>query len=90
MKTLWFKQCYIAPILAREKKDTIRRESNRLPKVGEVVALTVGPRPAFGQARIMRRERIDPTLLPEARRKEVLGIYQDRVGMMVRIWFELV
>lgn len=89
MKTLWFKQCYVAPILAGEKIDTIRRESNRLPNVGDQVALTVGPRPAFGAAEIVQRELIDLESLTETRRREVLGIYADETGPMTRLTFRL-
>lgn len=90
MKTLWFKQCYVSPILAGEKTDTIRRESDRLPKEGEVVALTVGPRPPFCSVRIVRRERIDLSTIPDARRREVLGIYADESGPMARLTFCLI
>lgn len=90
MKTLWFKQCYVSPILSGEKTDTVRRESGRLPNEGDIVALTVGPRPAFCTAKITRRAQINLAALPEKRRAEVLGIYVNETGPMARLTFRVI
>lgn len=89
MKTLWFKQCHVSPILAGEKTDTIRRKSGRLPNEGDIVALSVGPRLPFCTAEIMRREPIDLSALSPTRRDEVLGIYVDETGPMTRLTFRI-
>lgn len=89
MKTLWFKQCYVSPILSGEKTDTIRRDSDRLPVPGEIVAFSVGPRPAFCRVKIVKRELIDLAQLKNARRREVLGIYADESGPMARLTFRV-
>ena len=89
MKNLWFKQCYVAPILSGEKPDTIRRDSDRLPAAGESVSFSVGPRPPFAVAEIVKRELIDLSALTEARRREVLGIYSDEPGPFARLTFQV-
>ncbi len=50
--TLWFRNDYVDPILAGTKTSTIRRQNGRLPRAGDVVAASVGPRPAFATLKI--------------------------------------
>ncbi len=61
--TLWFRNDYVDPILAATaplsppwyaatKTSTIRRQNGRLPRAGDVVAASVGPRPAFATLKI--------------------------------------
>jgi hypothetical protein len=87
MKTLWFKSCYAPDILAGRKIDTIRKMSNRLPRVGETVAFTVGPRPPFARATITNVEHVSE--LPEWRKKQVVDIYGEIPADAVRLVFQL-
>jgi hypothetical protein len=86
---MWFKAIYVAAILAREKLDTIRRASPRIPPVGAVVGLSVGPRAPFARARILAVEPIELDGLSEERRAQVLGCYAAEAGPFVRVRFEL-
>lgn len=56
MKSLWFKQCYVADILSEKKRSTIRKNSKRLPEVNEIVSFSVGPRLPFAYAVIVKKE----------------------------------
>lgn len=87
MKTLWFKNCFVAPILSGEKCDTIRRPSRRLPAVGETVALTVGPRPPFAYASIIAVESIED--LSKDRAAQVVACLGESTGPLVRVSFIL-
>jgi hypothetical protein len=88
MKTLWFKSCYVADILAGKKRDTIRRASGRLPMLGETVAFSVGPRTPFARARIAAVEQIAD--LPDWRKNQVVDAYGEVPADAVRLVFELV
>lgn len=77
-------------ILSGAKSDTIRKASKRLPGIGEVVTLCVGPRPAFAHALIVKIEPIDPRKLPKWRRDQVLGCYAGMSGTFCRLSFRLV
>jgi len=87
MKTLWFKQIYMTPILSGEKTDTIRRRSCKL-RAGNVVAFTVGPRPPFARAEILTREDIDLVDLAESRAAQVITLYDNREPLC-RLTFRL-
>ena len=89
MKSLWFKAHLASDILAGVKLDTIRRRSSRLPGVGELVRLTVGPRPAFAIARILSVSPVEIETLTDERRTQVLGCYRASDGPFVRLTFEL-
>lgn len=86
MKSLWFKQIYVQPILSGEKNYTVRKEGNRNPSVGEIVSLTVGPRPAFARAKI-----IDKTVfIISSEMKELYGkLYPDYIGTFEKIVFSI-
>lgn len=56
---LWFKHIYVADILSGIKTDTIRRASPRLPKAGDQVMFSVGPRPPFARALIVSITAVD-------------------------------
>ena len=75
MKTMWFKGKYVEPILSGAKSDTVRKNSNRLPKQGEKVKFTVGPRAAFAIAVVDSIESIHE--LPELRLKQVVECLGD-------------
>lgn len=87
MKTLWFKGKYVEPILSGSKADTVRKNSPRLPKEGEKVKFTVGPRPEFAIAVIDSIERINS--LPEWRRKQVIECLGDLPEDSVMINFSV-
>lgn len=89
MKTLWFKGEFVAPILSGEKRDTIRKASTRIPKCGDIVAFSVGPRPAFAKARILSVKKTNPSQLSTSRLAQVAGCYDASVEQLVRISFEL-
>jgi len=76
MKTLWFRQVYVPQIIAGTKTHTARRPSSRLPRAGEIVALSVGPRPPFARARVTSVETREWDELSPAKRSELqaLGI----------------
>jgi len=73
MKSLWFKNEYVQPILSGDKKDTIRKSSNHLPKIGEEVELSVGPARVFAKALILSIAPIGA--LSKEREQEVVKIY---------------
>ena len=86
MKSLWFKQIYVQPILSGEKNYTVRKEGKRNPAVGETVALTVGPRPAFAKAKII--DKTVSIIPPEM--KELYGkLYSGYTGTFEKIVFSL-
>ena len=87
MKTLWFKARYASPILSGEKRDTIRRRSNRY-RVGEIVALTIGPRPSFAIVRIVAIEPAAPESLDPERRATINDLLGTE-GSLDKITFEV-
>ena len=74
MKTLWFKQIYVDPILRGDKTDTIRRATCKVD-AGEVLAFTVGPRFPFATVKIIDRENIDASRLPPGRKQIIKQLY---------------
>lgn len=89
MKTLWFKFEFVAPILSGEKRDTIRAQSTRLPRVGDVVAFSVGPRTPFAQCVIDRIETVTPDDLPQDRSQQLARCAIDATKPLVRLMFSL-
>ena len=87
MKTLWFKQEFVAPILAGMKRDTIRFQSSRLPSIGDVVAFSVGPRPAFARATISHIEDVLPQALTQERAQQLARCAIDETKPLVRLTF---
>lgn len=87
MKTIWFKGKYVEPILFGSKTDTVRKNSNRLPSVGDEVKFTVGPRPAFAIAKVDSIEKIDK--LPDERRLQVVECLGDLPEDPVMIHFSV-
>ena len=87
MKTIWFKARYVAPILSGEKIDTIRRHSNRY-RAGEIIALTIGPRPPFAVARIVAIEPAAPESLDPERRATINDLLGTE-GSLDKITFEV-
>lgn len=77
MRSLWFKQRYLAPILAGEKTDTVRGLNCRPPKVGELIGLAVGPRPAFAAAVVTAVQEVDAADLDPERRAAVAGMCSE-------------
>jgi hypothetical protein len=87
MKMLWFKGALVADILVRRKTDTIRKRSARLPVVGEMVGLSVGPRAPFATAQIVAVE--DVRDLPPDRAAQAAELGIDLAGDLVRIEFRV-
>jgi hypothetical protein len=87
MRYLWFKSCYVEPILRGEKTDTIRAASVRSYQVGQLVALSVGPQRPFARAIVTAFDLITPQQLGE-RFAEVRRLYGEaasyrRIGFRV-------
>lgn len=90
MKTLWFKNEFVDPILTGKKTHTVRKEASRLPVVGERVALSVGPRAPFALAIIIAREPIDLERLSALKRREMEKCYPDGITVsLIRLSFRL-
>jgi hypothetical protein len=87
MKSLWFKATFVKPILSGQKTDTIRRASNRLPAVGDQIALSVGPREPFATAEVLS---VEPAVMSASKREKVAKLYGDDLDNMVTIRFRLV
>ena len=90
MKTLWFKSEFVDAIVRGVKTDTIRRSSTRLPRIGEIVRLTVGPRSPFAHVRVLTVTSVNADLLPAEKRHQIFACYARDSGPFVRITFELV
>jgi len=86
--TLWFRRCYVADILSGKKRDTIRRVGSRLPRVGQEVSLSVGPRPAFARALITSADPVSLAELDQERAAAVQQMYGS--DPLVRLRFDLV
>ena len=86
MKSLWFKQIYVEPILSGKKNYTVRKQAKRNPNKGDIVALTVGPRPAFAKAKI-----IDKTvfIIPHEMKELYNGLYPGFTGIFEKIVFTI-
>ena len=82
MRGLWFKEKFVAAILSGEKTDTIRTSCSL--SLGEVVRLSVGPRPHFALAKILSVEKLVLAELPESRRHSVIECYPD--GVPAPLW----
>lgn len=77
MQTMWFKSCYVQQILSGTKTDTIRKTSDYLPKKGDVVGFSVGPRLVFCKARIDNVINIKVSELPRERAAELKALYGE-------------
>jgi hypothetical protein len=86
MRSLWFKQRYVAPILAGEKRDTVRLRT-RLA-AGDVIGLSVGPRTPFATAEILSVERVTLADLMPERAAEVAALVGE-AEYFVRIRFRV-
>lgn len=78
MRGLWFKGKYVDSILSGKKTDTIRTSCSLSP--GEMIRLSVGPRPHFAVAKILSVEKLALAELPEARRRSVIECYPDAIS----------
>ena len=89
MKNLWFKNEFVLPILDGHKSHTIRKSDARLPKVGEIVSFSVGPRPPFAKARVLKVRMVKLSELEPAQRTAVLRCYKNTTDL-VRVEFTLI
>jgi len=89
MRSIWFKQCYVADILSGAKRDTIRAPKRAPPEVGSIVALSVGPVRPFATARVIDVSPIKASALEPARRAELRALYGKAKVPLIRIQFEL-
>ena len=87
MRTLWFKEIFVAAILSGAKTTTVRKISKRLPVAGELVAFSVGPRVPFTYAQITKIERV--TRLSKEKRLELADIYGRDTQKLVQLSFEI-
>lgn len=90
MRSIWFKQCYVAPILNGEKTDTIRDgdKTGRFRK-GDIVAASVGPRPRFAVLEITDVELVDIDSIPVERGLALLELYPNTNGLLTSIGFSV-
>ena len=89
MKTLWFKSEFVPDILAGRKTDTIRRASSRLPVAGDIVAFSVGPRPAFAIAVILEVLPVAPAEIASERLQTLARCGTGTDGPLDRLTFAL-
>lgn len=87
-KSLWFQQRYVEPILAGEKRTTIRKPSCRILE-GDVVAASVGPRQPFAQLRITRRSVIHPSAIADPEHQQAVAALYPDAESLVELHFEL-
>jgi len=87
MKSLWFKEKYVKPILSGEKNYTIRKKSNRNPNIGEIITLTVGPRPPFAKVKIIDKTQF---LIPPEMKDVYDNLYPNYTGIFEKIVFTLI
>lgn len=87
MKTLWFKACYVQPILHGTKTNTIRKQSKRLPTIGETVAFSVGPRRPFCHARVVRLNKINKHAISAARLTQLNNCKIETNEELIKITF---
>lgn len=85
MTTLWFKRCYVGPILEGSKRTTIRAKPPRFG-VGQTVAATVGPRPPFALLDVQQIEELPlGSLAPEE--ADGLDAFYPGVSEFYRVTF---
>lgn len=87
MPTLWFKQCYVAPILAGDKTSTVRRGHQDWP-IGERVALAIGPRHLFAHVEIVGCAHLRRDELSVSEAEAVASLYPD-AEQFTRLHFRL-
>jgi hypothetical protein len=91
---LSFQRGYMDAILAGRKTATVRRVHNHLPKRGDDIVLTNGPRPAFAHAVVRRVERFtlaecprwyraDGHASPEVMHAAIVELYGDHAELVV-------
>lgn len=89
MKSLWFKQIYVADILSGVKSDTYRSKRPRFV-VGESVAAQVGPRLPFAVLLIESIAEISVDRLSAAKRRELDALYDlSDVAILFHISFSI-
>ncbi len=71
---LWFKKCYVEPILSGEKTATIRLKKPKVD-VGDTVTFHVGPRPSFATARILSVQQVTLDSLPRTTQHGLRSLY---------------
>src|SRR5688500_18778746 len=94
MRQLWFKQMFVAPIVAGEKTDTVRKPRDRagrdvLPKVGETVGLSVGAARPFAEAVVVGREDVRAADLDPQRRALVASMCGGAGELLTRVVFRV-
>ncbi len=87
MRSLSFKIMYVDAIIDGSKTSTIRKSTPL--RAGDVVALTVGPRPAFATARVTSVESITLDDLEVEQLESVRALYPSS-SVLVRVSFVLI
>lgn len=82
MRRLWFRQCYVEPILSGSKRSTIRRARGALP-IGTLVHASVGPRTPFALLSIGACELRTIDTFPTEERDELVALYPDETMLAV-------
>lgn len=97
MPGLFFTKQYVQPILAGDKRVTVRRPHNHLPHKGDDITLHNGPRPAFARGRCLdvrpfslddceRLFDLDGHDSPEAMRAAIAALYGDDAELVVVVF----
>lgn len=86
---MYFKACYVEPILSGRKRVTYRLPGKRHPKVGSVIPLSVGPRPPFAWARVISSRLVTADEIEPDHLAELISIYGEQEDYW-EIRFELV
>jgi hypothetical protein len=74
MASLWFKTCYVEPILSGEKTVTFRLKKPKVD-VGDTVSFHVGPKPAFATARVLSVRQVTLDSLPRKTQDSLRSLY---------------
>ena len=89
MKSLWFKQCYVADILNGTKSNTYRIKRPRFVE-GETISASVGPIRPFVILRVDELAELPVNDLSPEKRSELSALYDlTDVAVLYRISFSI-
>lgn len=89
MRSLWFKQCYVADILNGTKSDTCRIKRPRFAE-NEIISASVGPIRPFANLRVESITELSVNELPNDKHAELSALYDlTDVDVLYRISFSI-
>ena len=89
MLSIWFQRRWVEPILAGEKRDTIRAKRGHY-QPGEIIQAQVGPKPPFCLLRIEAIERVSAHDLSPDRASRLASLYDAGIEWYWRLVFQVV